>query len=369
MPEVTAMGFRFFRRIKLAPGVTLNLSKSGGSLSFGRRGARYTVGPRGTRQTVGIPGTGLFYTTSSSGGAPGSKKKRSRNNRAPGSAPSTTELPLWPEDDSLPGLPEDRLTMGFFKRLVTPKEEQAFVDACRELVCGREQSALRQLGKATGADAAFLAGVLCLKKERYQDAVRHFSSALRAPAALGRLFAKYGVAPTVSLSITDEVTARVAPNTRGVLLALVEAYQAQNRWDRAIDCLQRLRRLEPDDPVVKLSVVELLMEAAPKGRKTCRRVLKLTDKVANDSPLHAALLLYKAKALRALGLGEAARKVLSVALRRRKDRPTELLLALRYERALLYEELGRAKQARADLERIYAEDSDYEDVADKLGLA
>ncbi|MFQ5748429.1 MAG: DUF4236 domain-containing protein, partial [Planctomycetota bacterium] len=32
------MGFRFWRRIKLMPGVTLNLSKTGASLSFGAPG-------------------------------------------------------------------------------------------------------------------------------------------------------------------------------------------------------------------------------------------------------------------------------------------------------------------------------------------
>ncbi|MDI7252965.1 MAG: DUF4236 domain-containing protein, partial [Actinomycetota bacterium] len=57
------MAFRFWRRIRIAPGVTLNLSKSGGSLSFGPRGAKFTIGTRGKRATVGIPGTGLFYTT------------------------------------------------------------------------------------------------------------------------------------------------------------------------------------------------------------------------------------------------------------------------------------------------------------------
>ncbi len=57
------MSFRFWRRVKIAPGVTLNLSKSGGSLSFGPRGAKFTVGSRGKRATMGIPGTGLFYTT------------------------------------------------------------------------------------------------------------------------------------------------------------------------------------------------------------------------------------------------------------------------------------------------------------------
>jgi len=40
------MPFRFWRRIKTAPGVTLNLSKSGGSLSFGPRRAKFTTGPQ-----------------------------------------------------------------------------------------------------------------------------------------------------------------------------------------------------------------------------------------------------------------------------------------------------------------------------------
>jgi len=56
------MSFRFWRRVKILPGVTLNLSKTGGSLSFGPRGAKLTIGPHGKRTTVGIPGTGLFYT-------------------------------------------------------------------------------------------------------------------------------------------------------------------------------------------------------------------------------------------------------------------------------------------------------------------
>ena len=60
------MGLRLFRRIKIAPGITLNLSKSGLSASAGVRGARVTLGPRGVRRTVGIPGTGISYTDSSS---------------------------------------------------------------------------------------------------------------------------------------------------------------------------------------------------------------------------------------------------------------------------------------------------------------
>ena len=56
------------------------------------------------------------------------------------------------------------------------------------------------------------------------------------------------------------------------------------------------------------------------------------------------------------------------ALRRRKGRSDELLRALRYERALVYEDLGKPRRARAELEKLYAEDPDDEDVAARLGL-
>jgi hypothetical protein len=56
---------RFFRRVKVLPGLTMNLSKSGPSFSFGVRGAHVTMGKHGVRRTVGIPGTGIFYTSRS----------------------------------------------------------------------------------------------------------------------------------------------------------------------------------------------------------------------------------------------------------------------------------------------------------------
>jgi hypothetical protein len=56
------MGFRFFRRIKIIPGVTLNLSKLGVSASLGVKGAHVTLGNGKERATVGIPGTGVSYT-------------------------------------------------------------------------------------------------------------------------------------------------------------------------------------------------------------------------------------------------------------------------------------------------------------------
>jgi hypothetical protein len=61
-PDDSATDRRFWRRVRLRPGLRANLSRSGVSLSIGRRGMWYTVGPRGRRTTVGLPGTGLFLT-------------------------------------------------------------------------------------------------------------------------------------------------------------------------------------------------------------------------------------------------------------------------------------------------------------------
>jgi hypothetical protein len=55
--------FRLFRRVRIAPGLTVNLSKSGPSLSLGVRGAHVTLGSTGIRKTIGLPGSGLFYTS------------------------------------------------------------------------------------------------------------------------------------------------------------------------------------------------------------------------------------------------------------------------------------------------------------------
>lgn len=54
------MGWRFRRSIRLFPGLRLNLSKSGVSMTAGIRGLSVTTGKRGTYMNAGLPGTGLY---------------------------------------------------------------------------------------------------------------------------------------------------------------------------------------------------------------------------------------------------------------------------------------------------------------------
>lgn len=57
------MGFRFRKSINIVPGVRVNLSGSGASLSVGPRGASVSFGKRGAYANLGLPGTGLSYRT------------------------------------------------------------------------------------------------------------------------------------------------------------------------------------------------------------------------------------------------------------------------------------------------------------------
>ena len=60
------MGFRFHKSLKLLPGIRLNVSKTGPSISLGGKGLTYNIGRKGTKTTVGLPGSGMSYSSYSS---------------------------------------------------------------------------------------------------------------------------------------------------------------------------------------------------------------------------------------------------------------------------------------------------------------
>ena len=114
--------FRFSKRIKILPGVSINLSKSGVSASVGPRGAKVTIGKRGVRASVGLPGTGMSYSTkitsfddrsNDSGGNGGS----SQNEPAPYRAPRPNPTGFAPRNAPNP--------TGFAARSSAPEQEAA----------------------------------------------------------------------------------------------------------------------------------------------------------------------------------------------------------------------------------------------------
>jgi hypothetical protein len=55
------MAFRFQKRIKILPGLRLNVSKTGISWTVGTRGASVTSRDGNLTGNVGLPGTGVSY--------------------------------------------------------------------------------------------------------------------------------------------------------------------------------------------------------------------------------------------------------------------------------------------------------------------
>lgn len=84
------MGTSFRKRVKIAPGVNLNFSKSGISTSIGPKGAKINVGKKGAYLNTSIPGTGIYNRTKLSGS---SSKKSLPNNTKP--LPLGLALFLW----------------------------------------------------------------------------------------------------------------------------------------------------------------------------------------------------------------------------------------------------------------------------------
>lgn len=127
------MVFRFRQTVRLFPGVRLNISKGGISVSAGVPGSTLNFGRHGTALTVGLPGTGMSYRTQLTGGRRGVPPSQTsfpdtRPKRLP-NAPSLTEPTL----SSKP--PLDEIRSADIATLTTPDLlglKQLLSDAARQ---------------------------------------------------------------------------------------------------------------------------------------------------------------------------------------------------------------------------------------------
>lgn len=133
------MGFRFQRRIKIAPGLRLNVSTGGLGISAGVPGARASMGPRGLWKTVGIPGTGLSYTSSS---RPKTTAPKTGGKRGRAHAQATAETPpvihVGPEEKA-------RLAVAVAR---TPEKSPLLAACLSVVICGAGQWYCGQRGRA-----------------------------------------------------------------------------------------------------------------------------------------------------------------------------------------------------------------------------
>jgi len=338
-------GFRFRKEFQIAPGIRLNIGKTGASVSLGPDDFHITTGTHGTSVHIDLPGSGMYYR----------KNIKLRSDKDGNDAERAAEAPP--------------LDIGFIDRLTKTGDELTLIEALRAFYAGDDQTAYAQASKATSVtDGLFLAGILALKLEDYENAVTYLRRALETKENLGKMFSNLGLNFSVNYPVTEEILTDIYADERGILLVLNDAYQRLGKPEIAIEILQQLYQLDPDDLITRLSLAELYDMQYPDAEQMNKRIVELAEGVHNISPLHANLMYYRARALRRLGLYEAAMDTLTKALRRKKDYPPELLVALRYERGLVHEAMGDTAKAKAEFQKVFAEAPTFEEVAAKVGL-
>lgn len=338
------MGFRFFKRIRLVPGVSINLSKSGPSFSFGPRGLKYTIGPRGTRKTFGIPGTGVSYTTTS-----GWSKRVGVGSTSPAEPPS--------------------FDLGFFGRMFIPPGDKCVVDGLKLFLAGKHDEAQAVFATSPGEpDAVFMSGFLALGKGLYTSAENAFTRCHGYRDLLGRTISKYSQGFHLSLQVTEFIDTPIRLDERGLALAEVEAFQKQGKYIAAIASLDPVHRRDLSDLVLCLSLCDLIVANPSATASDLQRVVQVTAHITNDEPIHTNLLYLRGAAMYRMHLLDAALSALGSIARKRRDRPDELVHQIRYLRGRLFEQTKDLSRARKEYELIYAEDPRFKDVGMRVGI-
>ena len=333
------MGFRARRSFKVAPGVRVNVSKSGIGASVGTRGARYSVHSSGrTTRSVGIPGTGVGYVSSSGGG-----RSRSRST----SASHQTAAPAAPPAAPRPGIFASKGEKALYRLVKAGNLNVAELDT----IAG--QHAEQWLAASTLTALQLVAG-----GDTSDGTVTRLRNVFgyATPPESDPFLTKYLAGASMTISIAPGVTAQLPFSRDLVGLALGEVLQDRGRLDEAIDVVEQVTPTAH----AAVSLAELYSAA---GRDD--DVLELTNGVSNEDDTTALLLVYRGIAFTRQGLCEAAREAFKEALKSKKRAPGIRHLALRH-RAEAYAADGKKAQARKDLQRILAEDASIAGVRERL---
>lgn len=331
------MAFRFFTRKTIFPGVTLNMSKSGPSISVGPRGLKHTIGLNGRRTTFGLPGSGLHYSVQH-----GKGKRRRAGVEEDAPPPSAREPKL---DPSLAHAEEDRIFL-------------------RAVVTFQNSGSAEDLGVLDAADMLWLHGMAALREKAWSEAV----CALREAAQrqdLGALCARNEISLEVELPITPEVTAHIRPNSTATRLALVEALQAKGELREALALLKTMNAEAPNDFVVAMSLAEIAFEVDDGRSMPMKKLAEILTHATPVPELSWALSFYTARA-RTRGGAHIDAAALYANTINHPAVPEDVRMLAWYEMALTYGEAGERTRCRQELSAIYAINKTYADVEERL---
>jgi tetratricopeptide (TPR) repeat protein len=326
------MGFQMRKSFKVAPGVRITASKSGISASAGVPGARISKSTSGrTTKTVGIPGSGIRHTTSSTSSSRSRSTSRAAAHQPQAPAPAKPGLlsPAW-HRALYKAVQEQRF--GNLEAIATKHPESAVIVAT-----------IDGLMRMTNEDNARAAEILRYVWDSGQ------------PIDSDPFVAKY-LHAAVTINIAHGVEAAMPMGRDAVGLALAELEQEVGRVDAAIAVVEAM---EPST-VAAVSLADLYLEA---GRPD--DIVDITNGVSNTDDATALLSTFRGCAFREQGNYTASREAFKDALKSKSRQEGVRHFAL-VERAKTYTAEGKKGMARKDLERVLAENANYENVRELL---
>jgi tetratricopeptide (TPR) repeat protein len=353
-------GLEFRRRIRLAKGIYLNLSKHGIGLSVGTRGLHYSTGPTGEHVSVGIPGTGLYYRRKvgrqkqEEQGQEAVPQKRAARHEA-----VTQEVP--------PEVPAVGLLASHF--------EKQFHRACEAYQSGEYDDAYRIFEELVGegddqvGDASFMAALCASHSGDYQRTIELLSQLLSTegpfPGDEGTLTASYLPGTTVRVPITQFAFVELHLGAAMAMFLLAELLRAEDRYDEAIAMLEEVVSEVPDFRYGHLALADMYC-LTERYDQLFQLLSEHERHLENEDDIALELMYYWAVALTLKELYDAAEDVYHRALAKSKDRNPELIKIVQYGHADMYERWGKKAEARKQFEKLYAYDPQFYDVAERV---
>ena len=336
-------GLRVQKRISLGKFLRLNISKSGVGISARLAGFTIGTGPRGPYINFDLPGrTGLSYRKQLGG-----KKKDSADRKDANVSAQSASLPEIPQ----PGL----LASG---------HEKDLAKALEHYHAGQPDEALRYFFEAAPKEpgaAIFAAAILAEKDRSNYQAIELLEDVVQSDEEFPTsLMEKYLSQASINIGITPNITAEVPVDGLATTLLLVELYQAQRRVREAIALLEEVETLAKE-PLLTLSLCDLYA-----SRNLWDEIIERAHNIEPEDDITTEILLYYGRAMQEKGLHEAAVTVFTKTLRRKKDRSPDLLNEAVYWRAISYQAQGKEAKANQEFQKIFAENPNFRDVAQRL---
>ncbi len=315
------MGIRFRRRIRLAKGVHLNLSKTGVGISAGVPGARIGTGPRGAYRSVGIPGTGLVYFERLGNGGSQSPKMAEEPSRPPG----TSAVPV-PRSIRIPGWLWALSAGGILLLAAVPPAGSGMLLAAVFGWTGFVRSGRLKHNRL------FHEAMRNMRQERLTDALDGLAT------------------------LTDSME----PPDADVLLIKGRLERNLERWEDSVITYRRLLQYREPDAGLRLELVDALAGAGD-AQKALEEAGRLPEEMRNGP----SGVLIRAHLLMEAGRNDEALHLLRDRMGRKRKMTPELMQA-RYLMGIIYERQGDNKRALNQLQRVYAHDVHYRDVAVRI---